>query len=374
VIGRSISQIPPYALGYNPYVGVGAAGPFLPGYGYGAALSTGIGYGGYGGYGASLASTYGAGVGATLDSSALNSYIPSVDPYGGYFRGAADITNANGRYLSQVQQARLLQTQADMSKLDLRRRIAEEAAIERRNAYNPEAERVKDMQAALEHYRRDPPSTEILSGQALNSLLSEAFAQLKTGKKAASAVPLPDPDLMNHINLTGEGSGSIGLLKDNANLQWPAVLQEPEFDSLRKNLTQLAGNAVQQLKFGNAAENATIRDMEADVKKLSDALVRNVGDTSPDDYIAAKRFLNSLNSAVKALRDPNVANHFNRNWQANAKNINELVDMMRSKGLRFAPAVSSAGDDPAYRALYNAMLAYDAALNQNVATAAPAAP
>ncbi len=391
VAGSAIRSIPPYAFGYNPYpqsVNFGPNFPIINPYlsgtnlgGYGglgtAALATGA-YGG--GYGASLATSpyggYGGGYGASLDSGlgspygygGYGGYYP--DPYTGYLMGVADVTNAQGRYLSQVQQARLLQTQADSAKLDLRRRIAEEAAIERKNWLNPEAERVKGMQAAYERATREPPVTEVLSGQALNDLYNHVYPLQAKGVKVTS-IPL-DEDMLKQINLTGAGSGgSIALLKDRGRLNWPLALQSPEFDGPRKEITALAADAVNQARLNNPVGAATLRDMMNDVHRMSEALLHNVGEIPPSEYVEAKRYLNQLDSAVRALQDPNVGNQLNQNWAPRARSVSELVDFMGQKGLRFAPA--TAGDEPAYRHLYQRMLAYDSAMSSqaNVATTTP---
>lgn len=392
VIGQALRQVPPYALGFNPYpqsVNFGPSypivNPLLGGaggsalttspFGYGSALTTG-GVGGYGGA-ALTTSPYGTG---SLDSSA-NPYSPYggggyggyggyyEDPYAGYLRGVADVTNANGRFLSQVQQARLLQTQADLSKLDLRRRIIEEAAMERKNWLNPEAERVKDMQAAYVRATREPPISEVLSGQALNDLYNHIYPLQEKSKLQNIKCPEVklDEEMLKQINLTGSGSvGSIGVLKDRGKLTWPLVLQSPEYDAARKELTTLAADAVEQVRLNNPVGAATLRDMMGDVRRMNDALLRNVGEISPSEYVEAKRYLNSLDSAIKALQDPNVGNQLNQSWAARAHNVYELVDFMGQKGLKFAAA--TAGDEPAYRHLYQRLVGYDAALSSKIAT------
>jgi hypothetical protein len=279
------------------------------------------------------------------------------------------VTNAQGRYLSQVQQARLLQSQADMSKLDLRRRILEEAAIERKNWLNPEAERVKDMQNAYVRATREPPITEVLSGQALNDLYVHAANLQEKGKVQGVKGPEVklDEEMLKQINLSGAGSmGSIGLLKDRGKLTWPLVLQSNEFDAARKELDTLAAAAVNQVRLNNPVDAATLRDMTSDVRKMSETLLRNVGDTPPSEYVEAKKYLNALESAVRALQDPNVANQLNQNWAAQAHSVGELVDFMGRKGLKFAPA--TAGDEPAYRHLYQRLVAYDAALSSKMSS------
>ena len=76
---------------------------------------------------------------------------------------------------------------------------------------------------------------------------------------------------------------------------------------------------------------------------------------SATDYIEAKSYLDQVASAVRALGDKDVANYFNHKF--NAKNVAELIDDMRTKGLDFAPAAP--GDEGAYRARQQAPAAYD---------------
>jgi hypothetical protein len=72
-----------------------------------------------------------------------------------------------------------------------------------------------------------------------------------------------------------------------------------------------------------------------------------------------------LDSAIRALQDPNVGNQLNQNWTPRARNVAELVEFMNQKGLKFGPSAS--GDEPAYRALYQRLLAYDAGLTDAMA-------
>lgn len=381
VAGQAISQIPAFAFGFNPYpqfLNVGPSFPVVNPLGT-SALSTGIGNaalstaGGLGLGGASLAtSPYGGGgyggggYGGGYGSPYGGGYYE--DPYTGYLRGVASVTNADGNFLNQVQQARLLQTQADLSKLDLRRRIIEEAALERKNWLNPEAERIKDMEAAYTRATREPPISDVLSGQALNDLYNHVYPlQEKARLQGVKGPNVPlDEDMLKQVNLTGAGSvGSIGLLKDRGRLNFPLVLQSPEFDTPRKELSTLAADAVDQVRLNNPVGAATLRDMLADVRRMNDLLLRNVGEISPTEYVEGKRFLSSLESAIKALQDPNVGNQLNQTWTARAHNVSDLVDFMGQKGLKFAPATP--GDEPAYRHVYQRLLAYDAAMSETTA-------
>jgi hypothetical protein len=349
------------ALAANPNAGLGAPGGLAGGYGgggYGGALAANP-YGGYGAPGA--AGSYVGGYGGQGTSGGYGGSYE--DPYAGYLRGVATVTNAQGAYLSQVQQARLSQSQADVAKLDLRRRVADEAVAERKNWLNPEAQRVKDTEAAYTRATREPPLTEVLSGQSLNDLFTHAAnLQEKARLQGVQAPNVPlDEDLLRQVNLTGAGSsGSIALLKDRGRLNWPLTLQGPDYDEARRRLSALVPEAVGQARYNNPVDAGLLRQMLADVRRLNDTLQHNVGDVSPSEYIQARRFLGGLEGAIKALRDPNAGNQVNQKWAPQGRNVAELVDFMGRNGLRFAPA--TAGDEPAYRHLYQRLLTYDAAL------------
>jgi hypothetical protein len=387
--GQALQQVPAFAFGFNPFPRVANFGPtFQTGSpfgiangglglgtgglgvgGVGASLSTsplGLGAGGLGsaslstsGYGGSQASPYSSGYGG------YGGY--GEDPTAGYLRGTASVIGAQGNFLNQSQQARLLQTQADVSKLDLRRRILEEATLERKNWINPEAERVKDIQTVYSRATHEAPLNEILSGQALNSLYNHVYPLLEKARAQnvqGPNVPL-DGDMLKQINLSGAGSlGSVALLKDRGKLTWPLSLQTAAFEPARKEMNTLAAEAVNQVRLNNPVDAATLRDMTSDVRRMNEMLLREVGELSPTDYMQSKHFLGTLDSAIKALQDPGVANQFNQNWAARGRNVAELVDFMGQKGLQFAPA--TAGDEPAYRHLYQGLVAFDAALGETL--------
>jgi hypothetical protein len=122
---------------------------------------------------------------------------------------------------------------------------------------------------------------------------------------------------------------------------------------------------VGQARFNNPVDAGLLRQMLADVRRMSDTLQHNVGDVSPSEYIQARRFLGGLEGAFKALRDPNAGNQVNQRWAPQGRSVAELVDFMGKNGLRFAAATP--GDEPAYRHLYQRLLTYDAALASAVA-------
>jgi hypothetical protein len=388
--GRAYANIPPYALGYNPYpqfVNYGPSFPTIapgfPGYGgggfnpglysgggFGSSLSTYPGsYPGVGGYpgSATLTSYPGSDFSGSWGSPYTNPYIPYQDPLSGYLRGVADVTNANAQYQVTIQQAKLLQEKAKQAQIDTRRRILDEIRYERQNMPDPEAIRVADIQQALNRSRRDPPLTEIWSGKSLNSLLDHV-ARLQAQGQPGPKIGLED-ELLKHINVTTGTGGNIGLLKDDGNLQWPQALQAAEFKDIRDRLNKKAPEAVQEVKFNRSASPATLADMRGALRQLSEALDKNIGGMSMDQNIEGRRYLRQLEDAVKALSDPNASNFFTQEWVAKGKDVASLVEHMRKSGLRFAAAVP--GDEAAYRALHSALVAFDAGMSPVVSTRPP---
>jgi hypothetical protein len=388
VLGRAIAQVPPYAYGYNPYPQAVNYGPSFPTvvpsyvppvYGGGVAPVMSTYPGGYG----AIGSSYGVGnpTTATLttggyDTSAgapyTNPYYPSYgysDPYAGYLYGTADVTRANGDYLKKIQDARLTQTQADMGRLDYRRRIFDEARYERMNTPSLEELRQQELARDLARARKDPPMVEIASAKALNDLNRHlADEQAKPNATKGPNVPLDD-DVLKHITVTAQGGkgGNIGLLRDDGKVAWPLALQGPEFDATRKRLGQSVEDVVQRLKNTNKVETGALKDVNADLIKLKEMVRKS--DLSPTDYIEARKFIGQLEDAVLALQDPNAANYFNQQWKASGKNVAELIDDMKGKGLEFAAAAP--GDEWAYRVLHQAMVAYDYGMQQAAARQQP---
>jgi hypothetical protein len=381
VLGQALSNIPPYLLGYNPYPQIANYGPSYPSVGAygGSSLSTMGAYNPYlgGGYGGATmtANPYSGGYGGSsgYGSSGYGGYLDAYNPYNGYLRGAADVTTADANYQLTTQKARQEREKANQEHLQTRRRIAEEAEWERGRTPNPERVREADTEAALNRARRDPPLTEVWSARSLNVLLDHLAAEQGRGGKGPT-VPL-DEDLLRSINLTAADSrANAGLLKDDGKLQWPRVLQAAEFNAPRTRLSRLLEEAVQKLKFNpnTAVPPGLVKDMQNDLRKLSEQLNDSVSDLSPSQYVEAKRYLNQVGDAIAALSDPKASAYFNQSWVGKARNLAELVHYMAKSGLRFAPATP--GDEPAYTALYRALADFDAATHRATKSPAPSSP
>jgi hypothetical protein len=294
------------------------------------------GGGGYGGYG----------------------YIQS--PSNGYLSGVADVTNSQGQFMLQTQQARILQSAADMSKLDLRRKMIEQQRYLKSLEPTQEELRQQEIQANINRSRNNPPPTEIWSGKALNSLLI-AIQREQRGGVVGPAIPL-DSSVLRRINLTtGTTTAGAGMLKDLKRFQWPLPLLDESFNPLRTDVEGLARQAAEQAPSG-PIDPRIIRDLQKDVRGLIDGLKAKVDDLTPTQYVQAMRFLREMNDSFRVLQDPNVSNYFSDKYRATGNTVAELVQNMTNRGLTFAPAAP--GDEPYYTALHAMMVGYDFALRQ----------
>lgn len=351
----NVPQVPPTAAAANPYAlsTAPSTNPYMSGAGSLGASGGGAGF-------APPVSPYGGLAGMPwwgMGSAGLIGAGPGVG-YGAALEGLASLQRAQGQYWKDIVQARLGREQALQANLDTaRRRVEFEAWYE---SMRPTATKMRDreMAADLDEARRTATDTDIQSGRALNTLLRniQVSGRLNQGQN----VPL-DEEVLRHVNLSGGTSaGSVGMLKDGVKLPWPDGLQDQQFDEARKRLTRNLRQAVDTLKDKEPIPEALMKDIRGDNKALADKLAESANDLSPAQYVEARRFLNQLNGAIKALADPKVANYFNNTWNARGKSVAEMISHLTREGLTFAPAAP--GDEAAYRAVYQALRAFDASL------------
>lgn len=320
------------------------------GYGYGRG-----GYGGYGGFGGYGGYGYGSPFGAT----------------GGYMMGLASLTNANGEYQIQIQQARTAQQQAERerykSRLDWDNTRIEELKLRGEEATASrqyrETVRTQQQQETLNWSKDNPPTHYIMSGLALNSIMDEIRkVQLQTNIRGPQISV--DPDVLDHINVNDGGSsgrGGFNLIKNDGKLNWPVSLRTADFNPMRQEVDQVVGQAVRMVKSDNL-DGDTYNKLLAELDKLHKALDGMISDLRPGDYILASRFVTSLDKEARVLSDPDAKKYFAGDFRAQGGTIGEVIDNMIKGGLKFSAA--NDGDRSAYNAFYNAMLQYDAGLFQ----------
>jgi hypothetical protein len=346
---------------------------------YGAAYGMNSGYNmGYGnglGYG-SLANSYGGGSPASsLYTNLMSGAVTGasygygyglgmvqwmMNPYQGYLQGVADITRSQGEYARIIQQSRLQREEVRRSALQTRHAMLEEAEWERAHAPDAEKIRQRELVRELDHARVSPPLPEIWSARSPNVLLNHLIARQGEGAKGPRVAL--DEDTLKQINLTsGDTRGSVGLLKEGSNLEWPTALKKEAFKPYREEINSLMKTASRDLHAGKNPAASTLNDLLDNLGKMRKTLESNLNRLSNDHYIEAKRYLDSINDTISALKEPNVAEVFKQDWLRDTRDVATLVKNMREKGLVFAPATPNSGE-AAYVALYHALLEFDAGL------------
>lgn len=300
---------------------------------------------GYGGYG------YGYG-----------GYYPTYteNPYGAYLRGGAEVINAQGRYLTSVQEANLLREQVKAAQIANRRSAFDHYLYERENAPTPQQLRAEERARRTDRARSNPPATEIYSATSLNDLLADLRQTPLAGVPDAPV----NADAVRQVNVTSARNGAnIGLFRQGGRLAWPALFDGPAFKTARDRLTVLAEGTTEQVRRGAKADGATLKQMDDDLEALHQKLSEAVADVPADRHIEARRFLNQVGDAVKALQQPDAAGYFDGRYEFRGKSAAELVKFMTERGLWFAPATP--GAEPAYAAVHQALAAYSTAAHTN---------
>jgi len=310
------------------------------------------------------ASAYGnqnASMSGNQNSSYGNQYYS--DPYSSYLNGASQVITSQGQFMVSQQQAFSLREQVRQAAVTTRRKLFDESLYEQEKAPTAQDERDRYLAQQLARSRNNPPSAEIMSGKALNDLLAD-LQKLSAKNDTATLRTFPaalDEDGLKRINVAPFlAKGNIALLKDAGRLVWPVALSGPEFKEQRDRLTSLAPTVVKQAEFNNQVDPGSLRQMDEDVTRMRGDLRRIGIEMPPAQYIAAKSYLESLDSAIAVLRQPNVGHYFTGKYTLKGKTVPDLVKYMAAQGLRFAPAMP--GEQATYQALYQALVQYDLAL------------
>jgi hypothetical protein len=379
-LGRqaTIGQQPTPAANPNVYVnpfastGRAASAPATGRLGYGSltpsgGAASGLGYG-------TLAASYAnpnLGYGSLSNTSSNNPYGSNpygpygygmwgtqwmMNPYQGYLSGAADVTRANAEYYQTISQAKLLRQEAIRSSIQTRRAMIEEAEWEREHMPDPEKIRQQALERELNRARSTPPLQDIWDARALNALLRYLIAQQGQGMKGPN-IPLNE-DTLDHINPTVGGTrANVGLLKNNADLQWPLPLQRELFKDSRDKINELLREAYRSAAKGNKPDSSSISDLRHNYDRLKKTLDTNVDRLEPDEYIEASKYLNDVNRAIDALKSASASRFLDGSWKSKVHNVADLVQYFRDNGLWFAPATPK--DEAAYVSLYYSLAAFD---------------
>jgi hypothetical protein len=268
--------------------------------------------------------------------------------------------SASGQYQISRQQANLIREQVRSARMDNRRRAFDQMRYEQENTPTLSERQEQERLERLAQARNSPNNTAIWAGTALNAILDDVRrARNELGLRGAE-VPL-DPEVLPHINVaTGNATGSSTMLTTGGKLQWPVELIDERFDAERKGIDKLFLQATREATSPGGVGGQTIRDLNATIGQLHEAIDGAIDAMTTSDNIRARRFATQLRASVRMLSGPNAANLINGRLAPRGSTVGELIDHMDQNGLRFGPATPA--DRPAYTTLHGLLVRYHSSL------------
>ncbi|HZU34938.1 MAG TPA: hypothetical protein VFA18_03465 [Gemmataceae bacterium] len=276
-------------------------------------------------------------------------------PYWGYsWSPYGDAIRAEGDFLIKVEQARMLREKVRQEKLVTYRQKLEYVEWEREfrtEMAHKERERIEARER--EYAVKSPTMGEIMEGTPLNTLLDQLAEKPVRFADGSTAV---DQEALQHIHVTVDGKGNVGMLKGER-IFWPQLLLRPDFAELRKNFERLLKKAKAELDSGisSQVDVMVLHDLQQQVTEF-DARAKHellTGTFDPEcndrNYVEARRFLNQVRDTLEGLKQPEAA-YYLKSLQG--KTVAELVAYMHKHGIRFAPGTF--GCERYYKMLHSA--------------------
>jgi hypothetical protein len=289
---------------------------------------------------------------------APNPYNPYGPTYitgpGATLSGGAQVMQATGDLWIQGEKSRQERQKYYQDKITTKKMAFDEAQYEKANTPSWTEEQEKIMGLQIRRIMNQANPAEIKRGETLNMLMPYIKALADQG---VPGPPLPiNPTMLRSVNVktgTAGASPSAGLLKDGGKLSWPLMLRGPTQKELDKLLPQAISGAV-----NGTLEPAQYTKIVSDVQSMQEEVRKKYHkeQINGSTYLSSKAYLDSLESSLKVLQQPDAARYFDGSFGVQGSNVPELVDNMMAQGLTFAPATP--GNDAPYFSLHNAFVSY----------------
>ncbi|MBI1830819.1 MAG: hypothetical protein HYR84_05135 [Planctomycetes bacterium] len=290
-----------------------------------------------------------------------------TNPYNSYgagsvLSGSADYMRAYGQTVNTIEQARITRELAIQAKLDTKKKRFDLEGYIKANTPSYTEEQEKNAKLTLRRIQTNSLPGEVANGKSLNYLLNDLR---KFPSKRASLEPIIlTEDTLAYLNAT-KTVYAIGLLRDPAGrVVIPSGLDDVVKVGARQALEKQLQTLVKEA-YANRIDQNLLKDVQAEIDRIRDELVKKVNDIPTPQYLEAKRFLQELSEGTRAIRLGEAMSQakFQR-WVDEGKgsrSVQELADFMIKEGFNFGPA--TALDEGPYRTVHAAMAAYDIAMN-----------
>lgn len=277
---------------------------------------------------------------------------PGFGP-GAVLQGQAQVMDATGNLYVQAEQARIQREAAEQAKLNTKKQAFDLRLYEQSLTPAFGEREARNKALFLKRVMTQPQEAEITNGIALNTMLPYINSVAMGGGVPGPPVKL-DPEMVRQINVSvGPNGHSLGMLKDGGTLDWPIALRGPT----QKKLAAAIPRAISAVA-SDSLDLKMYNEVAKGVAKLQDELRTKFRAEEIDGglYLDSKRFLDSLETSVKALRQPNASKMLAGTYAPTGNTVGELAVNMSQKGLKFAPATP--GNEAPYYGLYSQMVTY----------------
>ncbi len=197
---------------------------------------------------------------------------------------------------------------------------------------------------------------EVSSGEALNALL-KSLAPLADKLKTTPAVPI-DEAFLKRLSFS-RGSGSVGLLRAEGKIEWPAQLVElppkEEVAKIRAQIDQRFQDAFTQVAGGATADPDNLKALRKLIDMLSETATARAQAMTFAENVRIKQHLRSLEDSVTFLKQDDAGNWLPGRPAFKPESVQDMIALMQEKNVHFAPAFT--GNESAYTTLYRSMVA-----------------
>lgn len=238
------------------------------------------------------------------------------------------------------------------TRADLPRRAFDRWASERDRQAIGEPAAPEDVSKNLANV----PPQEIASGAAANAII-KALEPLSDRVKALPATAM-DEAFLKRLNFS-RGSGSLGLLRQEGKIVWPALLMKLEpkeqVEKVRQQIESRFQDAFSQVANGDQADPDNLKLLLKAIDLMGELASEQAQSMTFSENVGIKRQLKSLEDSIAFLKQRDAADWLPGKPKIKPQSIQELILMMQQKGVRFAPAFE--GNEPAYLTMHRALVA-----------------
>jgi hypothetical protein len=148
------------------------------------------------------------------------------------------------------------------------------------------------------------------------------------------------------------------LLRNQGKIAWPAKLLDltpaDEVAKVRGQIETRFLDSFTLVNGGGKADPDTMKALLKSVDQLSDMASARASTMTFAEQLEVKRYLRSLEDSINFMKQPDASEWMPGKHKAKSKTIQELVQVMGERGVRFAPAL--VGSDDAYMNMHRILV------------------